>query len=378
MLKSDYDATIPGAWRLQLYDQGGSRLVNDNVPVDPDGSFIIQGIPPDSAGYQLKVEGTVTNHVTPLPESAVFKMAYGQQKTVDLLLEKKWYATIFAGTRNSYGIAEGGVGTAKFSNPGRLTFLNNSLYVANMGSNSIMAVDINSGYATILVQNGGVYRPWSILPDGAGNLLVSNNDTSIDKVTLGGSVTNSFVTGLSNIGSFAIANNGYLFIADYGAHNIKRVSSSGGAAAFFIGGNGSTDTPPKFKNPIGIMAQGDFLYVLDHLNHAIRKVHSTTGVTTTLAGELGVPGANNGTGVAAHFTQPISMALDGAGTLYVTSNGSTTIRKIDIATGKVSTITIEGPGSPIGNYSYGLCVVNGNIYVTSNDHCMRKLTRDWP
>lgn len=61
-----------------------------------------------------------------------------------------------------------------------------------------------------------------------------------------------------------------------------------------------------------------------------------TGVITNLAGAVGVVGSADGVGGLASFRQPWGLSTDGTN-LYVTQYNSG-VRKIDIATGTVSTL----------------------------------------
>ena len=72
-------------------------------------------------------------------------------------------------------------------------------------------------------------------------------------------------------------------------------------------------------------------------NSTIRKVVIATGVVTTLAGTAGQSGSADGTGAAARFNGPNGIASDGAGNLYVADSDNYTIRKVVIATGAVTT-----------------------------------------
>ena len=59
---------------------------------------------------------------------------------------------------------------------------------------------------------------------------------------------------------------------------------------------------------------------------------------TTLAGPPGGAGWFDGTGSGARFNSPSSVAADRAGNVYVADRSSHTIRKIEAATGVVTTL----------------------------------------
>jgi DNA-binding beta-propeller fold protein YncE len=78
------------------------------------------------------------------------------------------------------------------------------------------------------------------------------------------------------------------------------------------------------------------LYIADRYNHTIRKLEVATGVVTTLAGQPGVSGSTDGTGSAARFDNPMAIAFDGADSLYVADTNNHTIRKVTLS-GEVTT-----------------------------------------
>src|SRR5260221_13288595 len=49
---------------------------------------------------------------------------------------------------------------------------------------------------------------------------------------------------------------------------------------------------------------------------------------TTFAGRVNNSGSADGTGSAAQFSDPLGVAVDGAGNVYVVDNGNRTIRKV--------------------------------------------------
>jgi hypothetical protein len=104
-----------------------------------------------------------------------------------------------------------------------------------------------------------------------------------------------------------------------------------------MGSADGTGTAASFSSPIGITTDGTNLYVTDHLNSTVRKIVIATGVVTTIAGTAGTPGSADGTGTAATFFLPGGITTDGAN-LYLADYGNSTIRRIVIATGAVTTI----------------------------------------
>ena len=94
------------------------------------------------------------------------------------------------------------------------------------------------------------------------------------------------------------------------------------------------------------------LYVADSLSGAIRKVEIATGKVTTFAGKLGMPGlSTDGVGTAAVFGNPTGIAWDGARTLFVSDDNACNIRKIDLQTAAVTTLagTASGMNAACGH-----------------------------
>ena len=141
------------------------------------------------------------------------------------------------------------------------------------------------------------------------------------------------------------------------------------------GTTGSTDATgaaAKFNVPYDITTDGKNLYVSDSLNNTIRKVVIATAAVTTLAGTASLTGgSSDGTGAAASFLGPLDLTTDGAN-LYVSDTGNSTIRKIVIATGAVT--TLAGTAGKIGStdatgaaarffFPYGITTDEINLYV---------------
>lgn len=126
------------------------------------------------------------------------------------------------------------------------------------------------------------------------------------------------------------------------------------------------------------------LYVADSNNNVVRKV-SKAGVTTTFAGTAGMIGTTDGMGADARFYSPSGIAVDGAGTVYVSDSQANTIRKIT-PDGLVS--TLAGDSFSLAAYAdgvgkeakffvpMGLAIdAKGNVYVADEfNSAVRKIT----
>jgi len=107
------------------------------------------------------------------------------------------------------------------------------------------------------------------------------------------------------------------------------------------------------------------LYVADTANHTVRKI-TPAGVVTTLAGLAGVSGFADGTGTAARFAAPQSIAVDAAGNVLVAELTNGTIRRIS-PDGTVTTL-VHLPS--VLSYSPVLPVLPGYVvdtYGPTND-----------
>jgi sugar lactone lactonase YvrE len=136
-----------------------------------------------------------------------------------------------------------------------------------------------------------------------------------------------------------------LYFADTGNHTIRRVDLATGQVttlAGLPGALGSADgmgSAARFDSPQTVAYDGaGLLFVADTNNHTIRQVAVATGVVTTLAGAAGMNGSADGTGPLARFSFPRGVAYDPAGALYIADTNNHTIRRVEIATGNVTTL----------------------------------------
>lgn len=160
---------------------------------------------------------------------------------------------------------------------------------------------------------------------------------------------------LHGVCGLAVNATGDLYICEIG--RIRKVDASTGVINTVAGsrasqapyGDGGLAVNTQLGQPLGIAldSAGD-LYIADYLTDAIRKVTFATGIITTVAGapyQIGY-NPNQGSGQPAtsvKLYQPSSVAVDAAGDVYIAE--SSFIRKVSAATGLIS--TVAGGNSPL-------------------------------
>ncbi|MBE2290849.1 MAG: SMP-30/gluconolactonase/LRE family protein [Chitinophagaceae bacterium] len=114
-------------------------------------------------------------------------------------------------------------------------------------------------------------------------------------------------------------------------------------------GDGGPATAASINNPLGVAVDGaGNVYIVDTKNHCIRKVNSA-GIISTIAGN-GTAGysGDGGPATAAKLYIPNKIVLDVAGNILFVDNGNFCIRKID-AGGIISTIAGTGVAGNSGD-----------------------------
>ena len=129
------------------------------------------------------------------------------------------------------------------------------------------------------------------------------------------------------------------------AKGVLRVIAGTGAKGYSGDGGPATAATVNGIHNLQITPEGDLL-IADSFNHTLRKIDAKTGVITSVAGngQKGFAG-DGGPAAQAQFSTLIQIALDPAGRqLYCADIGNRRIRKIDLATGVISTVAGNGQG----------------------------------
>jgi sugar lactone lactonase YvrE len=187
-------------------------------------------------------------------------------------------------------------------------------------------------------------------------------------------------------GGIAVDTSNVVYIADTLNNQIRKISDIGNVSILETKSGdtwaGGSATQVLFNSPSGVVAgsQG-IVYVADSGNNLIRQV-TRQGLVSTLAG-TGPSGAANGPATSAMFNNPLGIAMDATGTIYVADSGNNLIRKI-VPGGTVSTLAGSGkvgsangaPAEASFNHPTGLAVdSNGTLYVSDEENqLIRKIT----
>ena len=179
---------------------------------------------------------------------------------------------------------------------------------------------------TIYVSDGETGRIWQLAADNAAKVIAENLNTP---------------------SGMALAPDGTLIVADTGSHTIKRIETQSGRVEIIAGvenrsgfadGNGPGTL---FNGPVGIAVGRDgTIFVADTYNDRIRAIDAEGKVRTIAGGgEQGFKDALSG--ADARFDTPCGIALDLDGTLVVADTGNRRLRRVGLDSA-VSTIAGTG------------------------------------
>ena len=309
-----------------------------------------------------------------------------------------------AGTAYAIGSADGAGATARFFGPGGITTDGTNLYVSDTYNNTIRQIVIATGTVTTLAGTAGVQgstdaagaaasfnRPFGITTDGTNVYVADAENNTVRQIVIAtGAVTTlagtqglpgcTDATGIAArfSGAAGIIGVGLnLYVADTNNDTVRQIVKSSGVVTTIAGqaGNPSSSdgigSAAQFLNPNDVATDGTNLYVADRLNSTIRKIVIATGAVTTLAGTPLTTGSTDATGASALFYYPQGIATDGTN-LYVADTFNSTIRKIVIATGAVTTLAgkarnfggYDGTGATASfYYPAGITTDGTNLYV---------------
>jgi sugar lactone lactonase YvrE len=224
--------------------------------------------------------------------------------------------------------------------------------------------------ATFSVTAGGT-QPLSYQwqQDGTGIAGATNSSYTLSPVTAQNN-QDSYTVTVSNAGG-SVTSQAAVLSVTASTNGISLIAGRLGGAGNLDGSGAAA----RFYSPetMAVDAAGD-VFVADTYNSTVREI-SAAGVVTTIAGAHDKPGYLDGVGTAALFNYPQGITIDANGNIYVADTGNQVIRMITSA-GVVSTFagtvgvtgSTDGPGtSALFAYSQGLATdTAGDVYVADS------------
>jgi sugar lactone lactonase YvrE len=299
--------------------------------------------------------------------------------------------TTIAGTGMVGFAGDGGPATSATMNQpyGLYADVTGTVYFADMNNNRIRKIDAVTGIISTIagggtsLSDGGqatnaqLNAPDNVYLDNVGNIYIGQKG-SIKKVNTAGIITTiagNGTVGLSGDGGPAtnalihtastILMDGFgnLIFADRGDSRIRKIAAATGIISTITGsttgysGDGGLATNAQVDNPISfVIDQYGNLVIGDNSNNVMRKVDAATGIITTIAGDTS-SSATTVEGALATSTDmhPEFMYLDLSGNIYYTQWIAGTVRKINR----------YNPGLPNGGNMCGFTEVT--TVMNSND-----------
>jgi DNA-binding beta-propeller fold protein YncE len=145
---------------------------------------------------------------------------------------------------------------------------------------------------------------------------------------------------------------GNLYISDTFNHCIRRIAQKtgiittvAGSGVAGYGGDAKPADKAQLDEPYGIVVGSDrSLFIADRLNRRIRRVDARTGLIFTIVGNgTKSSDGDGGAAIAAGLVEPNGLALDRTERLlYIADVGGNRVRRVDLATGRISTFAGTG------------------------------------
>ncbi|MGR3317727.1 MAG: NHL domain-containing protein [Candidatus Anammoxibacter sp.] len=173
---------------------------------------------------------------------------------------------------------------------------------------------------------------------------------------------------------------GNIFIADNGNNRIRKVDGTTGIITTVAGngesgfsGDGGPATEASLNFPDGVFLDSSGnIFIAEGGNNRIRKVDGTTGIISTVAGngETGFSGGDGVPAIEAALFSPTGVFLDSSGNIFIADGGNNgRIRKVDAATGIISTVVGDGTPTIIsdgGDATEALLIDPRGVFVDSS------------
>lgn len=207
----------------------------------------------------------------------------------------------------------------------------------------------------VAVTQEAIAGPGDISTLAGGNLIRSLGDVrEFDNL----SSPRTIISGATNPDDRIIVEAGGNRIRKLTADTITTLAGVSGLRGFE--GDGGLALFAKFAEPSdAAFDSAGNLYIADSANHRIRRIDAATGTISTVAGDgfkqSNGQGRFNGDGLTAlqtSFNYPSGISIDSAGNIYVADRNNHRVRKVDAASALVETVAGNGLSIHCGDASW--------------------------
>ncbi len=195
-----------------------------------------------------------------------------------------------------------------------------------------------------------------------------------------GGLVGEFLSNVVSPAGLARASDGDLVIADSLGHKVVRLDSATGALSLVAGtgkagfnGNNILATAAELNKPtdVAIGPAGD-VFIADSGNSAIRRVDAATGFITTVAGGNGTWfSGDGGDPRLAQLSSPESVDLDLSGNLFIADTGNNRIRFVNRGAASVTFTYYDTAGAGVTSQTIApntIATVAGPGFLLLNDN----------
>jgi uncharacterized protein (TIGR03437 family) len=212
-------------------------------------------------------------------------------------------------------------------------------------------------------------------------------------VTFSGDGGPATAAALNDPRGLAVDSTGGVYISDSANYRVRRVSAAGiiatvaGNGNMAFSGDGGQAIVASFSDVTSAaLDSAGNLYVADASNRRVRRI-TPAGIVTTVAG-TGIQGnsGDGGQGIYATLNRPFAVALDAAGNLYICDSSNQNIRRVNLASGIITTYAGNGLAAFFGDggpataaslqFPLGVAVdKSGNLYIAdAGNNCIRRVS----